>query len=153
MTVDVTPIVPAGRQLIEAYGGGGFQVSGLRYDGSIIVFPDRTLPWQASQIEALDETLLAPVIEQSEHIEVLLVGCGATAALRRRSRSPESRTSDTNSIHTPPTTSPPAPMAASIWSWAITPMWRAASNASATESFFGALEISCCWATEITGGC
>ena len=83
MTVDVTPIVPAGRQLIEAYGGGGFQVSGQRYDGSIIVFPDQTLHWQVSQIETLDETLLAPVIEQSERIEVLLVGWGVTAAFLR----------------------------------------------------------------------
>ena len=29
--VDVTPAVPAGRQVVEAYGGGGFRVSGAAY--------------------------------------------------------------------------------------------------------------------------
>lgn len=80
MTVDVTPIVPAGRQLIEAYGDGGFRISGTRYDGSVIVFPDRTMPWPISRIEDLSEPMLQAVLESDRPVEVLLVGCGRKAA-------------------------------------------------------------------------
>ena len=79
MTVDVTPVVPAGRQLIEAYGNGGFQISGTRHEGSVIVFPDRTLLWPIQQIEDLNEASLAPVLTEDRRIEVLLVGCGVKA--------------------------------------------------------------------------
>ena len=38
--MSLTPEDPAGRQAIEAYGDGGFRVSGHRYDGSLLVLPD-----------------------------------------------------------------------------------------------------------------
>ena len=43
--VDVTPMVPAGRQMVEAYGGGGFKVSGAAYQGSLLVTPEATFAW------------------------------------------------------------------------------------------------------------
>ena len=37
--MDVTPLVPAGRQIIESYGEGRFRVGGTLHAGSILVFP------------------------------------------------------------------------------------------------------------------
>lgn len=87
MGLDITPLVPAGRQVIESYGGGGFRVAGVLYTGSIIVLPERTLPWAVSAIGSVAEASFAPLFEASVPLEILAVGCGArfsppSAALR-----------------------------------------------------------------------
>ena len=43
--MDVTPLIPQGKQIIEAYGEGGFRISGQRVEGSVIVFPDKVIAW------------------------------------------------------------------------------------------------------------
>ena len=40
--MDVTPLIPADRQVIDSYGPGIFRVSGTLYEGPLLVFPDRT---------------------------------------------------------------------------------------------------------------
>src|SRR5262245_47874325 len=81
--MDLTPLIPAGRQIVESYGGGRFRVSGQSMDGSILVFPDRTLSWPLAAIEEFDETRLAPVIEagRAGEVDLLLIGCGAHMAM------------------------------------------------------------------------
>ena len=37
---DVTPVIPAGRQVIETYGENRFHVSGVRYVHSLLVLPE-----------------------------------------------------------------------------------------------------------------
>jgi uncharacterized protein len=77
--MDLTPLIPAGRQIVESYGGGHFRVSGQSLDGSVLVFPDRTLSWPIADINALDETSLAAVIQAGRDgsVDLLLIGCGA----------------------------------------------------------------------------
>ena len=77
MSVDITPLVPTGRQMIDSYGGGRFTVSGAVHEGSIIVFPDRTLAWQAASIAEVTLESLEPILALRETIEVVLLGCGA----------------------------------------------------------------------------
>ena len=74
--LDITPKLPAGRNLIEGYGGGQFRVGGKRLHGSQIVFPERTVPWSvnASQDVALDS--LQEVTATADPVRILLVGCG-----------------------------------------------------------------------------
>ena len=67
------------RQVIEAYGGGGFQVSGTAYRGSLLVFADRTLAWDVAVLAEVTAESLAPVGQAEPKVEVLLLGCGATA--------------------------------------------------------------------------
>lgn len=77
--MDLTPLMPAGRQVVESYGGGRFRVSGVVHEGSVLVFPNRTLPWAVAAVDRLDPASLA-VIEaegQSGRLELLLLGCGA----------------------------------------------------------------------------
>ncbi len=75
--MDVTPVVPRGRQLIDGYGGGGFRVAGVAYRGSVLVFLERTLAWPVRAFEDLDSAALAPVRAAGNEVDLLLVGCGA----------------------------------------------------------------------------
>jgi len=78
--MDLVPRIPAGRQIISAYGDFGFRVLGRRHEGSLLVFPDRCLPWPLADIGGLTIEHLAPVLEAEPAVELLLVGCGARAA-------------------------------------------------------------------------
>lgn len=73
--MDITPLVPQGRQVIESYGDMGFRVSGHRYEGSILVLPDQTILWTVSSSDALTVESLETVIGRSE-VELLLLGLG-----------------------------------------------------------------------------
>ena len=77
---DVTPETPVGRQLVEAYGDGGFKVSGTAYRGSILVLPERTLGWPVADIGELTLESLEPILAEGGAIELLLLGCGARLA-------------------------------------------------------------------------
>jgi len=73
--MDLTPIIPAGRQVIESYGPAGFRVTGVLHRGSIIVFPDATLAWAVRELAEVTIETLAPVTARGG-IEILLLGCG-----------------------------------------------------------------------------
>jgi uncharacterized protein len=75
--MELTPLVPAGRQVIERYGESGFRVAGVIYRGSVLVFPDCTLSW--SPVSAADVTWesLTPIIEHGG-VQILLLGLGRT---------------------------------------------------------------------------
>ncbi len=75
--MDVTPLVPRGRQVIGSYGGGGFVVSGERHEGSLLVFPEATAPFAATNWSEMTLDHLAAVIAAEPKVEVLLMGCGA----------------------------------------------------------------------------
>ncbi|WP_299617010.1 Mth938-like domain-containing protein [Pelagibius sp.] len=78
--MDVTPLVPEGRQIIEAYGGGGFRVSGTVFGGSVLVMPELSQSWPVADIAALSLESLEPVLAAAAGIEVLLIGCGKAMA-------------------------------------------------------------------------
>ena len=79
--VDLTPDIPEGRQVVEAYGGGSFTVSGRAYRGSVLVLPERTLGWPIGSVETLTLESLAPLLERELAIEILLLGCGEKLVL------------------------------------------------------------------------
>lgn len=74
--MDVTPAIPSDRQVVEGYGPGWFRVSGQRHEGSLIVFPGLTAPWTATAIGRLSDADLAPILEASGWLELLLLGTG-----------------------------------------------------------------------------
>ena len=79
--VDITPLVPAGHQIIQDYGGGGFRIGGGRHEGSVLVFPTRTLAWPVSAMAELTLDSLAPVTAPEVDVKILLIGCGREMAL------------------------------------------------------------------------
>lgn len=76
--MDVTPLVPAGRRIIEAYGEGGFRISGSRHAGSVIVLPDRVIAWQAARWADIAHHPLVPLLmgESGERLDLILLGTG-----------------------------------------------------------------------------
>jgi uncharacterized protein len=76
--MDLTPLVPGGRQIIERYAASGFRVSGVIYTGSVLVFPERTLPWGPTSARAITLESLAAVVEHGA-VRILLLGLGRRA--------------------------------------------------------------------------
>ncbi len=79
--MEITPIIPADRQVIDTYGPGRFRVSNIVYESAIIVFPDRTILWPVTGFAALTEEDFAPLLDAEPKPEVLLLGCGARMGL------------------------------------------------------------------------
>jgi uncharacterized protein len=77
MSMDLAPLVPAGRQMIDRYGEDRFTVSGTVHHGSIIVFTDHTLAWPVRAITEVTLDSLQPILAVRESLEVVLLGCGA----------------------------------------------------------------------------
>jgi uncharacterized protein len=66
---------------IDAYGGGGFRVSGERVEGSILILNDERRPWPVASREALGVENLAEVLAAGPRVvEFLLLGIGPKAA-------------------------------------------------------------------------
>lgn len=75
MSLDITPATPAGAQVIQGYGDGGFRVGGVRHQGSLIVLAQRVMPWSVREPAAIAaEALLA--LLAGEPLDLLLIGCG-----------------------------------------------------------------------------
>ncbi len=74
--MDITPLVPAGRQIIKGYGDGGFTIAGIRWEGSVLVLPTSTRPWPPSDPAQVTEASFAPLLALEEKPRILLLGCG-----------------------------------------------------------------------------
>lgn len=79
--MEITPEIPGDRQVIESYGEGRFRISGIAHEGSVLVFPDRTVSWTVPAMDDLSFESLAPVIAAEPEVEILLIGCGARLTL------------------------------------------------------------------------
>ena len=75
--MDITPLVPKGKQIITSYGNGQFKVSGEVYTTPVLVFPDRTVVWDVKPNVAISVECLNVVIEEEGEIDLLLIGCGS----------------------------------------------------------------------------
>lgn len=77
ISLDITPQVADSRLLIHGYGGGGFRISNLgRLEGSQILFPERAIPWKAKSNRDISLKSLNPIINESDRIKILVLGCG-----------------------------------------------------------------------------
>ena len=79
--MDITPPVAGDRQLIQGYGDGGFRVSGVRYSGSIIVFPWETVSWPVVAGDNFTVEHFCAIRDAGNEVSVLLLGCGAKTSL------------------------------------------------------------------------
>lgn len=77
--MDVTPLIPQGKQIIDGYGEGGFRISGQRIEGSVIVFPDKVATWNVADAGLLSAGSLETVSAagRAGTVELLLIGTGA----------------------------------------------------------------------------
>lgn len=76
--MDVTPLIPQGTQIIQAYSGGHFRVSGQGYAGAVIVTPEKSFAWPvADPAEPLNIADFEILFPEAAQLDVVLVGCGA----------------------------------------------------------------------------
>lgn len=80
--MEVTPLIPAGRTFIEAYGDGRFRIAGSYHDHPVLVLPDRTLAWPVASFADAGSTSFEPL--HGFGVEILLIGCGPRIAMLPR---------------------------------------------------------------------
>jgi uncharacterized protein len=67
---------PGARNAFSGYGEGYVLVNGARHESSVIVTPERVLPWSATTFDALAEPDFD--VFQGLALEILLIGTGPT---------------------------------------------------------------------------
>ena len=65
---------PSALHTFSGYGEGYVLVNGQRHENSLIVMPERILPWVATGFDALKETDFQVFLELD--LEILLIGTG-----------------------------------------------------------------------------
>ncbi len=78
--MDITPLVPEGRQIVESYGGGRFRVSSVIHEGSVLITPEATLSWDVRSWAQVDLQSLEPLLTLDPAVEILILGCGPAIA-------------------------------------------------------------------------
>lgn len=83
--MDVTPLIKEGANIIQSYEGGGFRVSGRRFEGALFVTPDKATSWpggdRQASIKDLSEDDLQPITDDADALDVVLLGTGAKMEL------------------------------------------------------------------------
>lgn len=76
--MDITPLIPKGRNLINSYNESGFVISEKNFSGSIILMPTKVLEIPLTEKDLLEEEKLLPYLENffDSQIEILLIGTG-----------------------------------------------------------------------------
>jgi uncharacterized protein len=70
---------------IEAYGDGGFRLSGERHEGSLLIVGDEPRAWAVGDLAELTLAALQPVMAAGRaEVEFVLLGVGARNALPPR---------------------------------------------------------------------
>lgn len=65
---------------IDAYGGGGFRIGGMRHEGSVALLPHAMHPWEPTAHAEIALPAFARFIEAADSVDVLLVGMGEDLA-------------------------------------------------------------------------
>ena len=78
MSLDLSPVDFEGRNIIQSYGNGKFQISDKEYDHSVLVFPDQIIPWSPIDTNNLIVDDFEKVLTVGPIVELLLLGCGKT---------------------------------------------------------------------------
>ncbi|MBB3065562.1 Mth938-like domain-containing protein [Limibacillus halophilus] len=79
--MDISPMVPKDRKLIEGYGAEGFRIAGTLYAGSVLLMRDRVLEWDVTAMDELTIDRLEPLFGDASDLEILLLGCGLQGVL------------------------------------------------------------------------
>ena len=69
-----------GRHSIDAYGNGGFRFAEMSHRGSILALPSGVRAWDVRTPAELSEDVFAPVFEEGDALELLLLGTGVDVA-------------------------------------------------------------------------
>jgi uncharacterized protein len=69
---------------IDAWGGGGFRVSGVWREGGLLILDDQPQAWSVTSLADLTPAAFAPVFAAGGAVEFVLLGMGLNNALPPR---------------------------------------------------------------------
>ena len=69
---------------IDAWGGGGFRVSGVWRPGSLLILDDQPHPWSATALAELTPDDFVQVLAARDAVEFVLLGVGLVNGLPPR---------------------------------------------------------------------
>ncbi len=72
--MDVTPLIPQGRQIIQSYSGGTFKISGRLYHSPVMVLPEKVIEWNTDSV--ISPSSFAQAAAMADEIDVVLLGTG-----------------------------------------------------------------------------
>lgn len=75
--MDITPLIPKNKKILNGYGNGIFKVNNDPYSGNIIICPDAVIPWEIENISLLDIKSLQSILNLKSEVELLVIGCGS----------------------------------------------------------------------------
>lgn len=78
--MDLLPRVAPDRQMITAYGDGGFRITGTHWTQPVLVLPWRTMPWPAASMAEITVESFQPLFDAEQQADLLLLGCGPSIA-------------------------------------------------------------------------
>ena len=78
MSLDISPVDFEGRNIIQSYGNGKFQINDKQYDHSVLVLPDQIIPWTPIDTNNLIVDDFKKVLTVGPIVELLVLGCGKT---------------------------------------------------------------------------
>ncbi len=82
--MDVTPLVRKGQYIIQSYAGGVFKISGDTYKHPVLVSAECLEPWDIGDVSDISDFTIddfKPLIEKSDEIDVVLLGCGENMSI------------------------------------------------------------------------
>ena len=62
--------------MIQGYGDLRFRITGHVHEGSVLVFPDRTLHWPVTDPAGVSMAALEAIVAEGAALEIVLIGCG-----------------------------------------------------------------------------
>lgn len=74
--MDITPLLPEGAKIIQAYASGQFRVAGDVFKHAVIVFPDDVISWDKDATEPFCVSDFQAVLDRADDVDVLFLGCG-----------------------------------------------------------------------------
>jgi uncharacterized protein len=77
--MEITVVDPGARALIQAYGDGGFRVSGRRSEGAVLVLENSIIEVGYISVEEIRADHLQPALDAVPPVEILFMGCGERA--------------------------------------------------------------------------
>ncbi len=66
--MDLTPLKSGDRTVIQAYGDGGFRISGRRFTGTVIVLEDRVLGIALEDFADIAASAFQPLLAAADEI-------------------------------------------------------------------------------------
>lgn len=75
--MEIEPVAAEGRLLVQAYRPGGFTITGVRHAGSLLVTPERVLPWPVAAPGEIALATLEALRTLEPRVDLVILGTGA----------------------------------------------------------------------------